>query len=176
MQVFLFVCEIKWGVSFYNANIIIELQQVQSERIEKHQWSTYVKPISSENDLNNVGTFKSFEEETFDSNNCPLQPIDIWLDRQVIVPILCQHKELLDIGGEQLQDKLMAEWKPEEGFDSVKKEAYKIRSSRIMENDKPRISITPLIMTLEDSSGDLTKPTIKVENLRDALGKRYLHS
>ncbi|RHZ79368.1 hypothetical protein Glove_149g122 [Diversispora epigaea] len=148
------------------------VEEVQSKRMEKHQWSTYIKPTSSENDLNNVDTFKSFEDEIFDSNNHPLQPIDIWLDRQVIVPILCQHKELLVMGGEQLQDKLMAEWKPEEGFDIVKKEAYKIRSSRITEDDKPRISFTPFIMTLEDNSGDLSKPSIKVENLRDTLAQQ----
>ncbi|CAG8477164.1 10331_t:CDS:10 [Diversispora eburnea] len=149
-----------------------DIAAVQSKRMEKHQWSTYIKSTSSENDLNNVDTSKSFEDEIFDSNNHLLQPIDIWLDRQVIVPILCQHKELLDIGGEQLQDKLMTEWKPEEGFDDIKKEAYKIRSSRMMEDDKPRISFTPFIMTLEDNSGDLTKPSIKVENLRDTLAQQ----
>ncbi|CAG8479589.1 1865_t:CDS:10 [Racocetra persica] len=141
---------------------------VQAERMDKRQWSTYINAISSENNINNTNMLKSFEEETLDENNCALQPVDVWLDRQTIVSMLCQHKELMDIGGKDLEVRLMTEWKPEEGFESVKQEGYRIRSSRILESDKPRITITSF-MSLEDSSGDLPKASIKVENLKDAL-------
>ncbi|CAG8787175.1 295_t:CDS:2, partial [Dentiscutata erythropus] len=146
------------------------IDKVQAERMDKHQWSTYINAISSENNINDTTNIvKSFEDEIHDENNTPLQPVDVWLDRQTIVSILCQHKELIDIGGKDLEVRLMTEWRPDEGFESVKKEGYRIRSSRILENDKPRITITPFLMSLEDSSGDLPKASIKVENLKDAL-------
>ncbi|CAG8476151.1 3127_t:CDS:10 [Acaulospora colombiana] len=143
------------------------VEKIQSERIAKCQWSSFIKVTSSENDLDDTNLFKPFEDEVFNEDNRPLQPTDIWLDRQVIVSMLCQHKEMSGVGREKLEVELMAEWKPEEGFENVKKEGHRIRSSRIMENDKPRIAITSFVMNLEDSSGEL--PKIKVENLRDAL-------
>ncbi|CAG8673878.1 5323_t:CDS:10 [Cetraspora pellucida] len=146
---------------------------VQAERMDKRQWSTYINAISSENNINDTNLLKSFEEEVLDENNCTLQPVDFWLDRQTIVSMLCQHKELIDIGGKDLEVRLMTEWKPEEGFESVKQEGYRIRSSRILENDRPRITITSFT-TLEDSSGDLPKASIKVENLKDALANNDL--
>ncbi|CAG8707638.1 15472_t:CDS:10 [Dentiscutata erythropus] len=142
----------------------------KAERMNKHQWSTYINAISSENNINDTTNIvKFFEDEIHDENNNTLQPVDVWLDRQTIVSILCQHKELIDIGGKDLEVRLMTEWRPDEVFESVKKEGYRIRSSRILENDKPRITITPFLMSLEDSSGDLPKASIKVENLKDAL-------
>ncbi|CAG8603464.1 16288_t:CDS:2, partial [Acaulospora morrowiae] len=139
--------------------------RIQSERIAKRQWSSYIKVASSENNLDDIGSFKPSEGEIPNGDDHPLQPIDIWLDRQIIVSMLSQHKEFSGIDGKKLEVDLMAEWKPEEGFEKVKKERYRIKSSRIVE--KPYIAITPFIMNLEDSSGDL--PKIKVENLKDAL-------
>ncbi|CAJ0758381.1 5505_t:CDS:10, partial [Entrophospora sp. SA101] len=117
------------------------------------------------------------KKEISNKPNQLLQPVDIWLDHQIIVPLLCKHKELTDIGGKQLEENLMAEWNPEEGFERLKCEVSKIRSSRILGNEKPHFAITPPIFTHhEDSSGDLPKPTIKVENLRDALVVQQLVS
>nr|CAG8647762.1 12257_t:CDS:10 [Entrophospora candida] len=111
------------------------------------------------------------DEEKSNETNQLLQPVDIWLDHQIIVPLLCKHKELTDIGGKQLEKNLMAEWNPDEGFERLKSEASKIRSSRSFSDEKPHIAITlPIFTHHEDSSGDLPKPTIKVENLKDALG------
>ncbi|RIB09433.1 hypothetical protein C2G38_2108639 [Gigaspora rosea] len=149
---------------------------VQSERMDKRQWSTYMNAISSENNINDTANIlKSFDDEIYDENNSPLQPVDVWLDRKTIVSMLCQHKELMEIGGKDLEVRLMTEWKPDEGFESVKKEGYRIRSSRILENDKPRITVTPFLMSLEDSSGDLPKQSIKVENLKDALAVQVIN-
>ncbi|CAG8603443.1 16287_t:CDS:10 [Acaulospora morrowiae] len=120
---------------------------------------------SSENNLDNIDSFKPSEGEIPNGDDHSLQPIDIWLDRQIIVSMLSQHKEFSGIDGKKLEVDLMAEWKPEEGFEKVKKERYRIKSSRIVE--KPQIAITSFIMSLEDSSGEL--PKIKVENLKDAL-------
>ncbi|CAJ0834870.1 9507_t:CDS:10 [Entrophospora sp. SA101] len=111
------------------------------------------------------------KKEKSNETNQLLQPVDIWLDHQIIVPLLCKHKELTDAGGKQLEENLMAEWNPDEGFERLKSEASKIRSSRSFSDEKPHISITlPIFTHHEDSSGDLPKPTIKVENLKDALG------
>jgi len=87
------------------------------------------------------------------------------------VPLLCKHKELIDVGGKQLEENLLADWNPDEGFERLKREASRIRSSRILDGEKPHFAITPPIFYIhhEDSSGDLPKPTIKVENLKDAL-------
>ncbi|CAI2182317.1 14376_t:CDS:10 [Funneliformis geosporum] len=157
---------------------IPELQQyienIQKERIEKYQWSTYIKATSSENNFDNVDLSLSFEDEITNENNQPLQPVDIWLDRQIIVPMLCKHKEIENIGGTKLEEKLMAEWKQEEGFEKVKKEAYRIRSSRILEAEKPRLVITPYIMNLENNSDDLT-PKVKADNFKETLAVQLMN-
>ncbi|CAG8664590.1 1043_t:CDS:10 [Funneliformis caledonium] len=157
---------------------IPELQQyienIRKERIEKCQWSTYFKTTSSENNLDNVDLSSSFEDEITNENNQSLQPVDIWLDRQIIVPMLCKHKEIENIGGAKLEEKLMAEWRQEEGFEKVKKEAYKIRSSRILETEKPRLVVTPYIMNLENSSDDLT-PKVKADNFKETLAVQLMN-
>ncbi|CAG8563631.1 9368_t:CDS:10 [Funneliformis mosseae] len=154
---------------------IPELQQyIEKERIEKCQWSTYFKTTSSENNLDNVDLSSTFEDEITNENNQPLQPVDIWLDRQIIVPMLCKHKEIENIGGAKLEEKLMAEWRQEEGFEKVKKEAYKIRSSRILETEKPRLVVTPYIMSLENSSDDLT-PKVKADNFKETLAVQLMN-
>ncbi len=83
------------------------INQKRDERIEKCQWSTYFKPTSSENNIDNVNLSASFEDEITNENNQPLTPVDIWLDRQIIVPMLCKHKEVENIGGKELEEKLM---------------------------------------------------------------------
>ncbi len=82
--------------------------------------------------------------------------------------MLCKHKEVENIGGKELEEKLMAEWKQEEGFEKVQKEAYKIRSSRVLDADKPKLVVTTF-MNLENSSDDLP-PKVKTDNFKETLG------
>ncbi|CAG8532323.1 3093_t:CDS:10 [Ambispora gerdemannii] len=77
------------------------------------------------------------------------------------------HPELKKAAGSDLEYRLTAEWKPEEGFEQVKKQAQLIRVSQYMGSTKPLN--TPIIMTFEDNSTEFQKPIIKVEQLRDAL-------
>lgn len=66
----------------------------------------------------------------------------------------------------------MTEWKPEEGFNEVKNEARRIRSSRIFEADKLKLVVThpkPTMMNLENSSDDLP-PKVKTDNFKETLG------
>jgi hypothetical protein len=112
----------------------------------------------------------SFEDE--DKNNQTLQPVNIWLDRQTIVSMLCSHKEILNFDDTKVEEKLMAEWKPEEGFNEVKNEARRIRSSRIFEADKLKLVVThpkPTMMNLENSSDDLP-PKVKTDTFKETLG------
>jgi hypothetical protein len=114
-----------------------------------------------------VDALVSFDDEYENKN--PLQPVDIWLDRQIIVPMLCKHKEVENIDCTEIEEKLTTEWKPEEGFKEVKKEAHRIRSSRILETDKPKLVVTPIMMNLENSSDDLP-PKVKTDNFKETLG------
>ncbi|CAB5305772.1 unnamed protein product [Rhizophagus irregularis] len=167
---------------FYNIAQVLgitELQQyvemVQKERVEKCQWSTYINVIPSENNLDNVDLSASFEDE--DKNNQTLQPVNIWLDRQTIVSILCKHKEILDFDDTNVGEKLMTEWKPEEGFNEVKNEARRIRSSRIFEADKLKLVVThhkPTMMNLENSSDDLP-PKVKTDNFKETLAVQLMN-
>ncbi|CAG8442027.1 8039_t:CDS:10 [Ambispora leptoticha] len=156
---------------------ITELQQyiedVIQERTMKCQLSRYIQPLSSFSPDIKTDLTASFDEEvneeTVNNNeNGPLQPVDVWLDRQSIVSVLCQHPKLKNAVGSDLEFRLMAEWKPEEGFEQVKNDEYRIRVSRLLDGHKPSLS-TPIIMTFEDSSTEFPKPVIKVEQLRDAL-------
>ncbi|GBB96693.1 hypothetical protein RclHR1_02810011 [Rhizophagus clarus] len=167
---------------FYNIAQVLcipELQQyvemIQKERIEKYQWSTYINAIPSENNLDNVDLSASFDDD--DKNNQTLQPVNIWLDRQTIVSMLCKNKEILNFDDTKIEEKLMAEWKPEEGFNEVKNEARRIRSSRIFEADKLKLVVThpkPTMMNLENSSDDLPHK-VKTENFKETLAVQLMN-
>jgi len=139
--------------------------------VTKYQASAFIEPSSYVTiaTLEELDQSITFEDETLKvAYENPLQPVDVWLDREFIIPILCQHQDLKGIGGSDLRLKLLSEWKPEEGFEIVKSEAYRIRSSRNLDDIKTPLS-PPSVMIYENPSGEFQKPIIKVEQLRDAL-------
>ncbi|CAG8535624.1 2807_t:CDS:10 [Paraglomus occultum] len=122
------------------------LGKIQDERLSKNQWSLDINPPTP----------------TIDESD--LAPVDLWLDRSAIVAHLVNLKDLGEIVGSNLSEKLMTEWTPEGGFENIKREVYRIRAADMA--DAHRFTS---IMAMENGSGELQKTDKKVTDFQNAL-------
>ncbi|CAG8481055.1 2565_t:CDS:10 [Paraglomus brasilianum] len=122
------------------------LEKIQDERLSKNQWSLDINP-------------RTLTTPTIDES--ALTPVDLWLDRSAIVSQLVNLKDLNEIVGSNLSEKLMTEWTPEGGFENIKREVFRIQVA-----DPQKLTS---IMVMDNGSGELQKIDKKVTDFQYAL-------
>ncbi|KAI9487726.1 MAG: hypothetical protein EXX96DRAFT_593710 [Benjaminiella poitrasii] len=146
---------------FYRINSLIQYAEgLKNERVRLNEYSSvFLKNSTQRESLNQ--TLDEFEP---DNTN----PVDVFVDRKVVVEMLSKDGPLRDeddTDGTDLESKLMTEWGS--NAHASHDRTFRIRTSRNLNDLKAKLAVpwaNPDMNRNEDK-----KQTIRVENLKEAL-------
>ncbi|KAG0174110.1 plasma membrane localization protein [Apophysomyces sp. BC1021] len=159
-----------WMVGkFYNIERLRQYaSRIREERLSNREYSIIFQPEIMET-VSEVHSLEDLEPE----NKTLVEKL---LDRHVVVELMSKDgpfRDEEDTHGLDLESKLYAEWGSEAFMNHER--SFRIRTSRNLDDLKPKLA-TPWTSTDFNRAQKSKKQTIKVENLKEALGPLTLAS
>ncbi|KAI9254466.1 hypothetical protein BDA99DRAFT_518480 [Phascolomyces articulosus] len=142
------------------------LKGLKDDRVAHKEYSPIFLPEIAPT-VDHINQFEDLEPEN-------TTVVDKFIDRHVVVEILSKDGPLRDeedTHGLDLESKLYVEWGSEAFVNQER--SFRIRASRDLDDVKPKL-VTPWTGADFDSPDQSQKNTIKVENLKEALGNFHL--
>ncbi|ORX50155.1 hypothetical protein DM01DRAFT_1384885 [Hesseltinella vesiculosa] len=149
------------GQFYQTSRLVHYIDQVRSDRVQNLEYSSLFLDIHQGNPRSPAWTFDHIE-----AGNS--QPVDVFLDRHVVVEILSKDapfRDEEDVHGLDLESKLYAEW-GSEAFANQDNKTFRIQVQG--DDTKPKLA-TPWMSTDFKQTFDNKRQTIKVETLKEAL-------